>query len=212
MNFLQLAKRVRQEAGLSGTGPASVANQAGEVERIIDWTRDAWTEIQGLMGGRWAWLWESYSGALVVGQSVYDPASDWSITPKSWDELRLDGMPVALIPWELFRDAFPVIHDGLPTHASVRPDGKIAFSAAPMDTHAVTAEFYALPQILAQNTDEPLMDERYHMAIVWRAVAMAAQFEESPVMQQMAERKFGQIYAQMTASDLPQISMPEPLA
>jgi len=35
MNFLQLAQRVRQEAGISGDGPVSVVNQTGEMKRVV---------------------------------------------------------------------------------------------------------------------------------------------------------------------------------
>lgn len=212
MNFLQLAQRVRQEAGLSGTGPALVTGQAGEALRIVDWTRDAWTEIQGLQAGRWNWLWNSFSGqSMVVGQNVYSPSTDWSITPAHWEQMALDGARIILIEWALFRDLYPDPQDGVPTCAAVRPDGSVAFNAKPLTTHAITGEYYAKPQTLAAGTDVPLMDSRYHMAIVWRAVTMAEQYDEASVMQQMAERKFQQLYAQMVATDLPDVTLPAPL-
>lgn len=212
MNFLQLAQRVRQEAGLSGTGPASVASQSGEALRIVDWTSAAWAEIQGLQHGRWNWLWNSLSGkALTISTELYDPVADWSISPATWLWLRLDGVPVDLIDWATFIRLYPIAQSGVPSCAAIRPDGKMAFNAKPLTAHAVTGEYYAKPQTLAANTDTPLMDSRYHMAIVWRAVVAAAQYDEAGALYQMAERKFQQLYAQMVVTDLPDVTLPAPL-
>lgn len=45
MNFLQLAQRTASECGVSGT-LSTVVGQVGSLQRIVNWTSQAWIEIQ----------------------------------------------------------------------------------------------------------------------------------------------------------------------
>lgn len=77
MNFLGLVQRLRQEAGASGTGPLTVAGQSGELQRLVNWTNDAWLDIQSLKLD-WDWMRSSFAFQTVAGQAIY-PASQMGI-------------------------------------------------------------------------------------------------------------------------------------
>ena len=91
MNFLSLCKRLRQEAGYSGSGPSSVTNQAGESKRVVDWINDAWLDIQG-MRSDWRFMLEPFSVSLVSGESsVSVSALAKELNPSSVVLTRADG-------------------------------------------------------------------------------------------------------------------------
>lgn len=46
MTFLDMVKRLRLEAGASGSGPVTVLNQVGEYERLVKWINTAWVDLQ----------------------------------------------------------------------------------------------------------------------------------------------------------------------
>ena len=60
MNFLDLAKRLRMEAGIAGTGPDTTVGQAGELGRIVTWIGEAYEDIQNKRND-WGFLRQGFS-------------------------------------------------------------------------------------------------------------------------------------------------------
>jgi len=71
MTFLELTKKLRFHCGVSGIGPSSVIDQTGDYERLVDWIRDAWTEIQNTPG-YWRFMWKEDNFNTVAGTMDYD--------------------------------------------------------------------------------------------------------------------------------------------
>jgi hypothetical protein len=63
-------------------------------------------------------------------------------------------------------------------------------------------DYYRTPQVMSGNTDEPRMPDEYHMAIVWRAVAMWSASEENPALLQTATQNFRSLMTKMEATEL----------
>ncbi len=112
MNFLEIAKRVRQECGLSGDGPVNVAGQTGIYAKVVAWVQSAHEAIQR-QSDAWNFDWAEHSQALTDGVESYAPASDWGLAVKRVDGAGLyvyrtaDGPRaktwVPLIDWAQFR-------------------------------------------------------------------------------------------------------------
>ena len=85
MNFLEIAKRVRQECGISGDGPTNVAGQIGIYAKIVNWVQVAHEEIQR-RSDAWNFDWAEHSQPLTAGVESYHPATDWGLECK-----RIDG-------------------------------------------------------------------------------------------------------------------------
>ena len=85
MNFLEIAKRVRQECGISGDGPTNVAGQIGIYAKIVNWVLVAHEEIQR-RSDAWNFDWAEHAQPLTAGVESYHPATDWGLECK-----RIDG-------------------------------------------------------------------------------------------------------------------------
>ena len=70
MDFLSLCQRMRQECGISGSGPTTVVGQSGNLQRIVDWVNTAWIDIQ-TTNQDWGWMRASASFTTVSGQATY---------------------------------------------------------------------------------------------------------------------------------------------
>jgi hypothetical protein len=70
VNFLELAQRFRREGGISGNGPSSVLSQAGEMQSVVEWTNEAWADIQATHA-TWKWMYRRAYFNTVVGQDRY---------------------------------------------------------------------------------------------------------------------------------------------
>ena len=71
MTFLELCQRMRQECGISGTGPSTVVSQTGNLKRIVDWVNTAWIDIQTTHQD-WDWMRASASFPTVASQAMYE--------------------------------------------------------------------------------------------------------------------------------------------
>jgi hypothetical protein len=70
LNYLQLCQKLRQEAGISGSGPTSTLNQSGELARVCDWIQQSYIDIQEKHTD-WNFLRRTFSLPLTIGKSVY---------------------------------------------------------------------------------------------------------------------------------------------
>ncbi len=70
LNFLQLAQKLRQEAGISGSGPTTTVGQTGELGRVCDWILQSYNDIQERHDD-WGFMRNTFSLPLTIGQSVY---------------------------------------------------------------------------------------------------------------------------------------------
>lgn len=210
MNFLQLANRVKSEAGISGHTLSTVEGQTGETARLIAWVPTAYTEIQNMQA--WNWLWQPFSAILTLAKATYAPVADFNIRPLDWRHDRFyvyelakgrgQRQPLWYQPWARFDAQHPDPQPGMPRYVSIKPNRDVAFSASPDQPYIFEGEFRHTPEVLVENTDTPSMPEQYHMAIVWKAVMLYAQYEEATTLYQLAAAQFGQYYGQMINSEL----------
>ncbi len=220
MKFLEIAKRVRQECGISGDGPAGVVNQSGMSAKIVAWVKSAFEEIQAAQP--WRFNWRVHTQALTVGVDCYDPVSDWGLSFRDWVQSPCFVYNAAMgpvsrhwlneLPWEQMREMVPSGALGVPLYCGRRPDGKIQLHPAPQAGTTLVVEYIQNPAALEQNTDIPLMPERYHMAIVWRAVMFWCAHDDNPALMASANANYQAIMGRMRLSELPQMQMPETLA
>lgn len=221
MNFLEIAKRVSKECGISGGGPSSVSAQTGINANVVNWVRDAFNEIQG-SNEQWDFDWAMTTQMLVAGKERYDPINDWGLEHKSFVEggtyvyRTVDGphakhWPI-FIGWQDFRELRLPDVRGIPVYASVAPDGSLHLYPIPDAGIVAVIEYFREPQVLNENLDIPRMPERYHMAIVWRAVMFFCASEENPTLFQSANANFRAIMRRMSVLELPDIAQAEPLA
>lgn len=210
MNRLQLCQRLRQEAGIAGTGPATTIGQIGEAKRVVDWCDDAWQELRSKH--LWSFLWEQAS--VVITAATYFTAG--TIDPRRYIKNSCyDGTrPLKYLPWADFKERYPLalIADGVPTHWTIRPDNAFAVSAKPTANLTLAVERYSLGTAMTADTDVPGFPAANHMVIVYKALLLYANFEEAGVTRATAEREFKRHLSELGLSSLPDVTFGYPLA
>lgn len=212
MNFLQLAKRVRQECGISGDGPASTEGQSGMYAKIVDWVRTAHDELQQHHSD-WNFDWAVADLELTEGVDVYSLSGLWGLQIKCLSRSGMyvyradqgDGVKFWLdeVPWEEFRQLRTGNVQGMPIYVALSPDKKMHFFPAPAAGLRLKMEYFLLPLTLTASSDVPRIPERYHMAIVWRAVMMWCAHDENPPLFNAANASYRELIGKMQVTELP---------
>jgi len=186
MNFLDICKRLRQEARGSGTGPTTVVSQTGDMKSIVDWASDAYVEIQKAKRG-WRWLWGEVAIPITAGQRDYTLAQITALVPSftrfaHWKPtgfryyVTSEGLAGEFsLPHRPYERQFHMDVGTVPTATkpnavSVLPGGGLHLAQNPTANGVLTAPYYKTAQVLALDTDEPEMPDDYHMLIVWHAL------------------------------------------
>lgn len=222
MNYLQLCQKLRQECGISGTGPTSVLSQTGEMQRITTWVSTAWNDIQNLHD-TWRFMWAQTSQPLTAGGRIYDPSADWALSVKDWDfdTVKLyrtsagiaDEQFLVFMPWDEFKQFFNwgQVLSQRPTIFTKRPDDTLMFNYQLDGDYTLHADYWQLPTTLAADSDTPGIPTRYHDVIVWKAAMMYAEYEEAGVVYAAMQRRYKQLLSELERLYLPVIQMGMPL-
>lgn len=229
MNFLQLAQQVREKAGISGTGPATVANQVGEMARIVNWTSESWEELQNKQLD-WNWMRLECAFNTVAGQAVYSTTDAGLVDHAAWhgdtfrcyktDEGRASEQFLVEIDYQDFRDSYGfgamAVQTGRPAVFAVRPrDKALLIGPVPDGTYTITGDYQQSARPMMNNLDVPgdgRFPSSFHMAIVWLAVQKYAAYEGAGALFQAAQLEVKKIVPAMERNQLPAIEMGRPLA
>lgn len=208
MNYLQLCQRTVQECGISGR-PMTLANQQGELARVIEWVRQAYLMVQNERD--WNWLWRHITAQLAAGQQDFDPAQDWGVYALRWRRrsLMLDGHPIAMYDYQA-PNPVPV-QTQRPSAVWLMPDRTLRFNSRLDQNRTFYGEYYSTSEVLREDDDTPSMPEQYHDAILWQAVLLYADFEEAGALRVTAQYKLDLLRAQMLGSEITH-GTPEPFA
>lgn len=213
MNYLALCQRVREETGVSGTGPASVTNQTGILAKIISWTRQACTDIERLHQQHWNFLWARSTSTLVAGRATCLPGDLGMLDFNHLKSLRIEGRSIYVTPWDEWEEEvenlayYEAGATGTPKYLTVDPSNNVHLYPAPDKANTATATYYKAPTILSAGTDTPKLPVAYHEAIVWKACMYFAAHEEDAYLYQTAQIKYGEILNEAEANLLPRVTI-----
>ena len=222
MDFLACCQRLRQEAGLSGTGPVSVVSQTGEMKRIVDWVAAAYEDIQELHA-TWRFLRDDFSFSTIVNNQDYAPISVGLTEHASWvkEDIRIyesvnDECQLIYLPWEIFRKTYFIGSNrsvtGRPTIVTVRPNNTLTFWQVPSAILTVNGEYYKSPDVMAANTDMPVMPSMFHMIIVWKGLMHYGAHAGADEKYAHGEKEYKRMKAMLEFSELEDFTHGEPLA
>jgi len=224
MTFLELVKRARQECGIAGDGPITTANQSREMKRLVDWTAQAWVDIQNERSD-WDFLYRDFSFRTVAGQQVYEAGNGLDINVSDMKKWRNDSFSIYLetagpgsemhlthiLPYSAFKDYYMFgaqrLTRGMPHCISVAPDRKLALGPNPENVYVVEGEYYRRAQVLAADGDVPICDEDYHMLIVYGAMKKYGYFEVANEQVAAAKAERDALYNRFINEYTPMIEM-----
>ena len=217
MTYLQLCVRLRQEAGIAGSGPTQVTNQSGQLLRIVSWIAQAWEDIQ-IMRPNWKFMHEFFTFDTEVSTRDYLPA-DVAITDlNQWDTGSFliyetatgesDENSLRYTPYGRWRSSYRFSManraEDRPQLFTLLPDNAVRMEPVPDKMYTISGEYNRVAQLLAADGNEPtgLLDD-FHMLIVWSALKSYAYYENAPEVLEAAEMNFDHMLTRLEIEQLP---------
>ena len=200
MNFLELCQALRRECSISGVGPVSVEDQTGEYARVVNWIRQANQELQARFFN-WKFLFRQFENVTLQNddESLSIQAPD-DLNVWLQDSFIFNGCPIGVVEYSQWNRKETFL--GVPFLVQM-PDDSLRLYNAPSGDIVIKADYYATPQHLIANTDEPYIPEPYHWLILYRAIMMYANYDNAPELKTSALEGMQMLMPQLEASQLP---------
>jgi hypothetical protein len=205
VNFLELCQATRQELGISGTGPTSVAGQTGQNQMIVDWVREADLFVQRLHAD-WNFLWDQWTQALTVGTDTYDAPTDlsfWDLESFVIDRGTVDAMGLYPDSYKSERDNITLREQATPVKFTILPNGKVRLYPPPDKAHTLSADYWKAPVEMSANTDESVIPEQYRRIVIVRAKMFFVEEEQVFDQYQVYGAEFATVLNSLEAHSLP---------
>lgn len=223
MTFLELCQRMRQECGISGTGPSTVVGQTGNLKRIVDWVNTAWMDIQTAHPD-WDWMRTSASFPTVASQATYELGTGTGTVGVSvatfgrWDRDTFRNYDTSIgtnsevfmgfVHYDTWRNAYMYGAQRAvttrPINMSISPTKAITLGPPPAAGYTITGDYFYAPLNMTLDADVPALPAQFHMAIIYRAMMSYGAYEAAPEVYQRGELEFGKLMRRMTADRIPE--------
>lgn len=225
MNLLALVNRTRDECGVSGPALSSTQNLTGESARIKNWVNAAWVDIQSAKED-WDFMRKSVVFNTVASKQFYtateaglDDFANWkrdSFRASSAGSDYRDEQLLNYMDYTTFRNLY--MYGNMrhttqrPVVVTVTPEKNLGFGAIPNGAWVINGEYYKAPAELSADTDVPPIPDRFHMAIVYRAMIYYASYEAAPEVLARGQSEFNRIMNRLEIDQQPTLVMGAPLA
>ena len=225
MNLLQLVNQTRVECGVSGPTLSTAQGQVGESGRMVSWVQQAWIDLQTSKED-WLFLRKPFNFNTTGAQWQYT-ATDAGLSDfGNWkrDSFRCssvgqdykDEQLMNFMEWTTFRNLYRYANmrntTARPVVISITPEKDMAFGSTPDQAYVIDAEYYTQPVSLSADTDTPGLPDRFHMAIVYRAMMYYAGYEAAPEVLSRGDFEYRRLYSRMEIDQLPTLVSGPPLA
>lgn len=234
--FLQLCQETCRECGIaSGDAvPLAVTGQVGELDRIVNWVANSWTDIQN-RHENWRWMRVGFTLATSAADDTYAYTdcidditgiaiarfSKWHVDdPYDPPKIYLTASGVSVEGWMTYWDwrAFKRIYkigaqnDAEPSVITIDPQDNLVLGSQPDAAYTVSGDFQRGPQILAANGDIPDMPTKFHKLIVYEAMKHYALYESAQEVLTKADYYSKRLMRQLEAEQLPTPILGSPMA
>ena len=215
--LLQLCKDVRREVGASGDDN-TVVGATGEWGRIVEHVRTAWEEIQGeAEEPGWEFMRKAFSFVTIPEQAEYEfDLAPLSLTDfsawKPWsfrlfqDTFR-DEIYLQYLPYAIFRDTYLLgsfrESYSVPTVITISPAKSLVLALPPLGAYTVSGEYYTTATKLVNDADVPELPERYHRAIMYRAMMHYGMYEVAEEVVKRGATEYARMLERIQISELP---------
>lgn len=223
--FLQLASRLRQEVGGSGTGPTAVTSQTGEYKRFVDWIATADEDIQR-MYNQWRFMVGTFTLNTVSDDGSY--LASECITPvtdlRDWktETMKIyllsagtsDETLLQYIDYQVWYEMYNTRSQtsSRPMYFTIGNDQSIKLGPIPNAVYRVSGEYQKSIDTLAASADVPNYPAEYHMLAVYGAMMMYARYSGASEVYQDANNRYKKMLNEMKRTQLPKMRMAGALA
>lgn len=222
--LLLLVQDLARQSGTlaGGVTITTVSGVTGRADKLVNWINSAWEDIQNQR--QWNWLRDDFSHALTIGTARYGDTSLALTRWASWVEdtpyQRVmtiydpaigvsDEGEISQISYAQWKGRYGrgAQETNRPRVWAISPAGELCVGPAPDKAYVLQGEFWKSPQALTVDADEPELPARFHKAIVYRAMMLLAEGDESIPTLQLAEREYQRIFASMCMACLPMLNV-----
>ena len=222
LTFLVLARRLRQEAGISGSGPTTVVSQTGEMGRVVDWILAAYQDIQNAHTS-WRFMREAFSFSTVDGQQEYTPVQAGITNMGAWitDTISLyssvsDEQFLDYITWDFFKSNYWIgshrTTESRPVVVTVTPGNSLALWQIPDAVYTCRGEYYKTTVTMTVDSDTPIIPIRFQLAIVWKALMYYGAYAAADEKYAHGKNEFRRLMRLMELDQLEDFTYGAPLA
>ncbi len=224
--YLELSQDLARESGtISGTNPGAVADQAGRLLKIVEWTANAWVRIQNLHVD-WRWMEKDFSANVSSGTARYTPVAFSINDHRAWRNDNLvtgyqpntifltatgvsDEGPLREITWQQYRTRYDrgAQTNNYPSEYAISPAGEFCLGPIPDDIYTIRGPYRSAAVLLTADADIPACPAAFHEIIVWRALMMLAEFDEAIDQRLAAAIKYQTFLDDLESDQLPRIEM-----
>lgn len=208
--FLQLAQRVYQDCSAPGSVPASVTNQVGLKQKIVDWTADAIYEIEALWGD-WKFLKGTLSQSLVAATNYFAYPSDWSEPHEGQVYIAGTGSnfyPLGMMDYDYWwitfsgLDSTDAANQDRPTDIIYGPD-YIYVYPTPDAAYTLKHNYNKKPTRVTANGSYSNIPEEFESAIIALAKMKFAEHDGAGVMLANAQQEYNLWLSNLEANQRP---------
>lgn len=191
-------------SGVQEYSAASIADDFEYFETLFDYR--VWNGIYVVSGGE---------EVTVGGETVTVGGETVTIDASSTNQALTENYLFEL-PWEDFYTYYKIggqrYTEGLPTYYSINPSHNIELYQVPDGSYTIGGQYVRTPHEMTEDDDEPIFKERYHWAIIWKALELYGSYNEEPNRESKGEEQYERILTKMTHNELPKFDIGEPLA
>jgi len=205
MDYLALTKQISLECSISGDGPASVANQIGQTQLIVNWTNKAYEDIQrDSLYWHFRQLEKTFSTVSTV--EAYKTEMSDVVEVKQYSVTlylaKADESFLTELAYDAFKKKyrFGVQATGRPTEYSIHPDGSMLLGPIPDDTYTVNFEYIRTIHSLVNDTDLPIIPQDYQNTIKWKACLYYAGYEEAANQYQVFDKYYKEALSRLISN------------
>lgn len=223
MTYLQLAQKLVEKCGMSGSGPVTCQNQIGEMRRAVNWINEAWLNIQ-LSRDDWSWMRGSVSFQTVPQQATYTQAECGIDDLATWlmntsictfrcyltDVGTRSEIFLNFIDYISWRDTYQFgalrTSYSRPLMITTTPDFSIGLGQIPDSAnYTIVGEYVKQPNTLVNDSDVPTLPPRFHMMIVYLAMRYYGEYEQDDYVRQTADTEYIRMYNRLSIAQLPEL-------
>jgi len=215
--YLSLCQQASRDMGLQGGGMASTVSRQGMNQRIVEWVRDSWVDVQML---RQDWLFMDVPFTLDVATTMKEYAlglaglaniSMVKTTLATAYKNSEGKVAEAILPYEQSFDKYLKTYDigdkpaGKLAGYTIAPSGNLIVFPTPDTNYTIRGRGRSTIQTLSLDADIINLHDEYTDIIKWAAVMKFASDQEAPSLYQASKVEYDRILAFMSMTQLPKI-------
>jgi len=205
--YLELCQELRQQLGLSGSGPPSVTGQTGMMQRVVTNIKLADLFIQNLWVD-WNFLHNEYTATLADGARTITAPTDyqkWDLESIWLDKETDEAINLEYLEYKAFRETYytGTIETNVPSIFTVKPDGYILIDVNADQTYDFSGDYFKAPVALSADGDIPIIPSQYEQIIIERAKVMYAQYTHDNGLYETANAGFAVCLKLLEQAQLP---------